>query len=131
MLPALQADTAWLAEKEIASSWLALPARPKWAGRSKRTPAASRVLLELGGNAALIVHSDWPDLDEAAFRTHTRPLAMPASRASACSVSLCIAVSFRPSCGRWWSALPSSFPAIPPRSERKWALWSGQPKPSA
>jgi acyl-CoA reductase-like NAD-dependent aldehyde dehydrogenase len=29
------------------------------------------VLLELGGNAALIVHSDWPDLDEAATRaTH-------------------------------------------------------------
>jgi acyl-CoA reductase-like NAD-dependent aldehyde dehydrogenase len=28
-----------------------------------------RVLLELGGNAALIVHGDWPDLDEAALRT--------------------------------------------------------------
>jgi len=27
------------------------------------------VLLELGGNAALIVHGDWPDLDDAAFRT--------------------------------------------------------------
>jgi acyl-CoA reductase-like NAD-dependent aldehyde dehydrogenase len=27
------------------------------------------VLLELGGNAALIVHGDWPDLDEAAIRT--------------------------------------------------------------
>jgi acyl-CoA reductase-like NAD-dependent aldehyde dehydrogenase len=27
------------------------------------------VLLELGGNAALLVHSDWPDLDEAAQRT--------------------------------------------------------------
>jgi acyl-CoA reductase-like NAD-dependent aldehyde dehydrogenase len=27
------------------------------------------VLLELGGNAALIVHSDWHDLDEAALRT--------------------------------------------------------------
>ena len=28
-----------------------------------------RVLLELGGNAALIIHGDWPDLDEAALRT--------------------------------------------------------------
>jgi acyl-CoA reductase-like NAD-dependent aldehyde dehydrogenase len=28
-----------------------------------------RVLLELGGNAALIVHGDWPDLEEAARRT--------------------------------------------------------------
>jgi acyl-CoA reductase-like NAD-dependent aldehyde dehydrogenase len=28
-----------------------------------------RVLLELGGNAALIVHSDWHDLDDAALRT--------------------------------------------------------------
>ena len=27
------------------------------------------MLLELGGNAALIVHSDWPDLDDAAKRT--------------------------------------------------------------
>src|SRR5208283_5402630 len=28
-----------------------------------------RVLLELGGNAALIVHNDWHDIDEAALRT--------------------------------------------------------------
>jgi acyl-CoA reductase-like NAD-dependent aldehyde dehydrogenase len=28
-----------------------------------------RVLLELGSNAALIVHGDWPDLDDAALRT--------------------------------------------------------------
>jgi acyl-CoA reductase-like NAD-dependent aldehyde dehydrogenase len=28
-----------------------------------------RVLLELGGNAALVVHSDWKDLDDAALRT--------------------------------------------------------------
>ncbi len=28
-----------------------------------------RVLLELGGNAALVVHSDWKELDDAALRT--------------------------------------------------------------
>jgi acyl-CoA reductase-like NAD-dependent aldehyde dehydrogenase len=28
-----------------------------------------RVVLELGGNAALVVHSDWKDLDDAALRT--------------------------------------------------------------
>src|SRR5205823_12716694 len=28
-----------------------------------------RVLLELGGNSGMIIHGDWPDLDDAALRT--------------------------------------------------------------
>jgi len=37
-----------------------------------------RVLLELGGNAALIVHNDWLDLDDAAARTAHALLGSPA-----------------------------------------------------
>ncbi|HEY1159669.1 MAG TPA: aldehyde dehydrogenase family protein [Terracidiphilus sp.] len=63
------ADTAWLAEKEDRIKLVSFTGSAKVGWELKAHSGRKRVLLELGGNAALIVHSDWPDLDEAALRT--------------------------------------------------------------
>ncbi len=62
------ADTAWLAEREDRIKLVSFTgsAAVGWALKAKS--GRKRVTLELGGNAALIVHSDWKDLDEAAAR---------------------------------------------------------------
>ena len=69
VLPLNNADTAWLAEKEDRIKLVSFTGSAKVGWELKAHSGRKRVLLELGGNAALIVHSDWPDLDEAALRT--------------------------------------------------------------
>jgi len=69
VLPLSNADTAWLAEKEDRIKLVSFTGSSKVGWELKAHSGRKRVLLELGGNAALIVHSDWPDLDEAAERT--------------------------------------------------------------
>ncbi|MGB7986600.1 MAG: aldehyde dehydrogenase family protein, partial [Terracidiphilus sp.] len=63
------ADTAWLAEKEDALKLVSFTGSARVGWEIKAHSGRKRVLLELGGNAALIVHGDWPDLDDAASRT--------------------------------------------------------------
>ena len=63
------ADTAWLAEKEDRIKLVSFTGSAKVGWELKAHSGRKRVLLELGGNAALILHSDWPDLDEIASRT--------------------------------------------------------------
>ena len=62
-------DTAWLAEKEDRVKLVSFTGSAKVGWELKARSGRKRVLLELGGNSALIVHGDWPDLDEAAART--------------------------------------------------------------
>jgi acyl-CoA reductase-like NAD-dependent aldehyde dehydrogenase len=69
VMPLSNADTAWLAEKEDRIKLVSFTGSAKVGWDLKAHSGRKRVLLELGGNAALIVHSDWPDLDEAALRT--------------------------------------------------------------
>ena len=63
------ADTAWLAEKEDRIKLVSFTGSAKVGWELKAHSGRKRVVLELGGNAALIVHGDWPNLDEAAART--------------------------------------------------------------
>ncbi len=69
VMPLSNADTAWLAEKEDRIKLVSFTGSAKVGWDLKAHSGRKRVLLELGGNAALIVHSDWPNLDEAALRT--------------------------------------------------------------
>ena len=69
VLPLDNADTAWLAEKEDRIKLVSFTGSAKVGWQLKTHSGRKRVLLELGGNAALIVHSDWKDLDDAALRT--------------------------------------------------------------
>jgi acyl-CoA reductase-like NAD-dependent aldehyde dehydrogenase len=69
VLPLSNADTAWLAEKEDRIKLVSFTGSAKVGWELKQNSGRKRVLLELGGNAALIIHGDWPDLDEAALRS--------------------------------------------------------------
>jgi len=70
VLPLDHADTGWLAEKEDRIKLVSFTGSAKVGWELKAHSGRKRVLLELGGNAALIVHSDWKDdLDDAALRT--------------------------------------------------------------
>jgi acyl-CoA reductase-like NAD-dependent aldehyde dehydrogenase len=69
VLPLSNADTAWLAEKEDSIKLVSFTGSAKVGWDLKARSGRKRVLLELGGNAAMIVCGDWPDLDEAALRT--------------------------------------------------------------
>ena len=69
ILPLSNSDTAWLAEKEDRIKLVSFTGSAKVGWELKAHSGRKRVLLELGGNAALIVHNDWPDLDDAATRT--------------------------------------------------------------
>ena len=69
VLPLDDADTAWLAEKEDRIKLVSFTGSAKVGWELKAHSGRKRVLLELGGNAALIVHGDWNSLDEAAART--------------------------------------------------------------
>ena len=68
VLPLSNADAAWLAEKEDRIKLVTFTGSAKVGWELKQNSGRKRVLLELGGNAALIIHGDWPDLDEAALR---------------------------------------------------------------
>jgi len=69
VLPLENADTAWLAEKEDRIKLVSFTGSAKVGWEVKAHSGRKRVLLELGGNAALIVHGDWSGLDDAAART--------------------------------------------------------------
>jgi acyl-CoA reductase-like NAD-dependent aldehyde dehydrogenase len=69
ILPLSNSDTAWLAEKEDRIKLVSFTGSARVGWDIKAHSGRKRVLLELGGNAALIVHGDWVDLDEAAQRT--------------------------------------------------------------
>jgi acyl-CoA reductase-like NAD-dependent aldehyde dehydrogenase len=68
VLPLSNADTAWLAEKEDRVKLVSFTGSAKVGWELKAHSGRKRVVLELGGNAALIVHSDWRNLDTAAER---------------------------------------------------------------
>ena len=61
-------DTAWLAEKEERIKLVSFTGSAKVGWELKSHSGRKRAVLELGGNAALIVHGDWRDLDGAAER---------------------------------------------------------------
>jgi acyl-CoA reductase-like NAD-dependent aldehyde dehydrogenase len=69
VMPLENADTCWLAEKEERIKLLSFTGSAKVGWELKAHSGRKRVVLELGGNAALVVHDDWPQLDEAAART--------------------------------------------------------------
>ena len=69
VLPLSNADTAWLAEKEDRIKLITFTGSAKVGWELKAHSSRKRVVLELGGNAGMIIHGDWPDLDEAAVRT--------------------------------------------------------------
>jgi len=69
VLPLENVDTCWLAEKEDRIKLVTFTGSAKVGWELKAHSSRKRVLLELGGNAALIVHGDWLDLDEAALST--------------------------------------------------------------
>jgi acyl-CoA reductase-like NAD-dependent aldehyde dehydrogenase len=69
VLPLSNADTAWLAEREDSIKLVSFTGSARVGWELKAHSGRKRVLLEMGGNAALIVHGDWHDLDAAAERT--------------------------------------------------------------
>ena len=69
VLPLENADAAWLAEKEDRIKLVSFTGSAKVGWDLKMHSGRKRVVLELGGNAALIIHGDWTDLDEAALKT--------------------------------------------------------------
>ena len=69
VLPLENADAAWLAEKEDRIKLVSFTGSAKVGWELKMHSGRKRVVLELGGNAALIIHGDWPDLDDAALKT--------------------------------------------------------------
>lgn len=69
ILPLSDVDTSWLAEKDDRIKLISFTGSSDVGWAIKAHSGRKRVLLELGGNAALIVHGDWQDLDAAATRT--------------------------------------------------------------
>ena len=69
VLPLANADTAWMAEKEDRIKLVSFTGSAKVGWELKAHSGRKRVLLELGGNSGMVIHSDWPDLDDAALRT--------------------------------------------------------------
>lgn len=69
VMPLGNADTAWLAEKEDRIKLVSFTGSARVGWELKAHSGRKRVLLELGGNAALIIHGDYRDLDGAAERT--------------------------------------------------------------
>jgi acyl-CoA reductase-like NAD-dependent aldehyde dehydrogenase len=69
VLPLSNVDTAWLAEKEDSIKLVSFTGSAKVGWELKAHSGRKRVLLELGGNSAMIVCAEWPSLDEAAVRT--------------------------------------------------------------
>ena len=68
VLPLKNEDTAWLAEREDRLKMVSFTGSASVGWGLKAKSGKKRVTLELGGNAALILHSDWRDLDGVAMR---------------------------------------------------------------
>jgi len=68
VIPLANEDTAWLAEKEERLKMLTFTGSATVGWHLKSKSGRKRVALELGGNAAMIVHGDWRDLDSAAAK---------------------------------------------------------------
>lgn len=66
IMPLSNGDTVFLLEHEDRLKAFSFTGSAKVGWALKQKAAKKRVLLELGGNAAIIVHSDWPDLAAAA-----------------------------------------------------------------
>src|SRR3954464_4262699 len=66
---ATNVDTAWMAEKEDRIKLVTFTGSAKVGWDLKAHSGRKRVLLELGSNSGMIIHGDWPDLDDAAVRT--------------------------------------------------------------
>jgi acyl-CoA reductase-like NAD-dependent aldehyde dehydrogenase len=62
VLPLSSHDTAFLAEHEERLRVLSFTGSARVGWELKRKAGKKRVLLELGGNAAVVVHSDWGDI---------------------------------------------------------------------
>jgi acyl-CoA reductase-like NAD-dependent aldehyde dehydrogenase len=69
LMPLANEDTEFLLEHEDRLKVFSFTGSAKVGWALKQKAAKKRVLLELGGNAAVIVHSDWPDLAAAAQKT--------------------------------------------------------------
>jgi len=69
VMPLENSEVRWLAEKEERIKLLSFTGSARVGWDLKAHSGRKRVLLELGGNAAMIVHDDWPYLDAAAERT--------------------------------------------------------------
>ena len=65
VLPLANEDTAWLAEREDRLKMVSFTGSATVGWGLKAKAGKKRVALELGGNAAMILHSDWrgPDMD--------------------------------------------------------------------
>ena len=68
VLPLANEDTAWLAEREDRLKMVSFTGSAAVGWGLKAKSGKKRVTLELGGNAAMIVHSDWKDLETVAMR---------------------------------------------------------------
>lgn len=68
VLPLSNADTAWLAEKDERIKIVSFTGSSHVGWELKARSGHKRFLLQHGGNAALIVHSDWQPLDSMASR---------------------------------------------------------------
>ena len=68
VMPLKNEDTAWLAEREDRLKLVSFTGSAKVGWGLKAKSGKKRVVLELGGNAAVIVHSDATDLDAVAAR---------------------------------------------------------------
>lgn len=66
VLPLSNAETAWLAEKDERIKLVSFTGSAQVGWELKARSGHKRVLLQHGGNAALIVHSDWQPLDSMA-----------------------------------------------------------------
>jgi acyl-CoA reductase-like NAD-dependent aldehyde dehydrogenase len=67
-MPLANEDTMWLCEKEERLKLVSFTGSARVGWQIKQHCGRKHVVLELGGNAAMIVHSDWRDLDFAAAR---------------------------------------------------------------
>jgi acyl-CoA reductase-like NAD-dependent aldehyde dehydrogenase len=68
VLPLSNTDTSWLAEKDERIKIVSFTGSSRVGWDLKVKSGHKRVLLQHGGNAALIVHSDWQSLDSSASR---------------------------------------------------------------
>lgn len=68
VLPLANEDAGWLVEQEERIRLVSFTGSAAVGWRLKARAGRKRVVLELGGNAAMIVHSDWGDLDAVAAK---------------------------------------------------------------